>query len=329
MPPVELRVYIQNQPERGEAYQITPENWRAALGPLASSTRISFHDARNVDLDALSRADVCVGSGFDTRVISQHAVNLRLLHVTSAGVEKYLPLDWLPAGAVFTNSRGIHSEKAEQYALMALLMLATRVPAFVTAQREHAWRPILTRVLRHQQVTIVGLGNIGRAVAKAAAGLQLKVRAVTRSGQAEAAVSEVLPVSRIKEAMHDSRHLVLCCPLTPETRGLISSEVISALPRGAGLINLARGAVLDSHALARALVSGHLSGAILDVFEEEPLPHGNPLWDAPNLLVTPHVSCDEPEGYIDKALGALVPNLSSLLDGVLPTVNVVSRTLQY
>ncbi|CAM3456800.1 Phosphoglycerate dehydrogenase [Bordetella sputigena] len=324
-----LRVYVQNQKERGEAYQITPERWRSTVHLPAEKVHATFHDKSNVDLAALGVADVCVGSGFDPALIQRHARKLKLLHVTSAGVEKYLPLDWLPDGAVFTNSRGVHAGKAEQYALMTLLMLSSKFPLLADAQRHHRWAPVLTPMTMGQRVTIVGLGNLGTAVARAAQTLGMDVTAVTRSGKPASHAARVVPTSNLKDAVSDANYVVLTCPLTDATRGLISDEVIKSIPRGGGLINMARGAVLDTTALINALRENHLSGAVLDVFDEEPLPASSPLWNCPNLVITPHVSCDEPLGYIEKTLQSLNENLAQLLEGRRPNINVVSPLHQY
>jgi phosphoglycerate dehydrogenase-like enzyme len=324
----ELLVYVENKAGRDPAYAITQDAWDSVM-PADLPVKAVFHLDSRPNLPALEQADVFVGSGFDTERLRLHASRLKVVHCTSAGIDKYLPLDWLPAAACLTNSSGIHSDKAREYALMALLMLATRLPKHFSDQRHHRWNPFLSGVAAGHRVLIVGLGHIGCAVAAAARILQMHVSAVTRHGRANPEVDRIGTIDRIHDFLVDTDILVLCCPLTEETRGLIGEKELACLPAGAGIINMARGPILRTQPLLEALSGGQLAGAVLDVFDAEPLPAESGLWDAPNVIITPHVSCDIPSGYTKRSLQILKRNLIRLAKGDTNLENAVSRSRGY
>jgi phosphoglycerate dehydrogenase-like enzyme len=324
-----LRVYVENKAGRADTYRITEEIFRGAVPLPQEALALTVKESDQPDLDALAGADVFVGSGFDVNRIRLHAPRLKLVHCTSAGVELYLPLDWLPPGAQLTNSSGIHAAKASEYATMALLMLNTGMPRFQAGQREHRWAPRRTGAIAGKRLLVVGLGRLGAAVASAGSALGLRVRGVTRHGRPVVGVTEVFRAELLPDQAQHCEFLALCCPLTDETRGLINAEVLARMPRGAGLVNMARGPVIVTNDLLDALSRGHLAGAVLDVFDTEPLGPDSPLWDAPNVIVTPHISCDVPTGYTAKSLAILARNLERLLAGRDDFENRVSADLGY
>lgn len=324
-----LRVYVENLVGRSAAYHITSEALRDAASLPSADVSVSIHKSDQPDLDALGRADVFVGFGFDVERLQRHGRHLQLVHCTSAGVERYMPLNWLPPGARFTNSSGIHSQKAREYVAMALLMLNTRMPLFAMNQRQHRWAPELTPTIIGKRALIVGMGRLGCAAASAATMLGVHVEGISRHGRQVDGVNQVFPVTSLSERLALSDFLVLCCPLTPGTRGLLNATMIATMKPGAGVINMARGAVVVTSDLLEALRSGHLSGAVLDVFETEPLASDAPAWDVPNLIATPHISCDLPVGYIDKSLRILARNLARLQAGEQELENEVDAVLGY
>jgi len=324
-----LRVYVENPVGRPETYRIGQERLAQAL--RSDSTQIEFNicDSDQPDLEALAKADVFVGSGFDVERLRKYGTSLRLVHCTSAGIERYLPLDWLPAGAKLTNSSGIHTQKAKEYAAMALLMLNVGMPKFMLDQAQRRWDPQLTTGISEKSALVVGLGRLGCAAAAAACELGLKVEGISRHGKRVDGIPAVYPIGRLQERIRHCDFLILCCPLTEETRGLIGAKVLANMRTGAGLVNMARGPVVQTEDLLAALRSGHLSGAVLDVFDAEPLPGHAALWDAPNLIITPHISCDVPTGYADKSLRILARNTARLLAGEVELENEISPSLGY
>lgn len=324
-----LHVYVENKVGRSGAYAITDEILRTAVGLLKADVAVTFHDSDHPNFEALARAEVFVGSGFDVERLRHHAPALRLVHCTSAGVERYLPLDWLPPKAKLTNSSGIHAQKAREYAAMALLMLNAQMPMFIAKQRERAWAPHLTNAIAGKRVFVVGLGRLGCAVASAATSLGLEVEGFSRHGHNVDGISKVFRVEALADCAAECDFLVLCCPLTEETRGMLHAGLIAKMKRGAGIVNMARGPVVVTADLIAALRSGQLGGAVLDVFDAEPLPEDSSLWDVQNLIITPHVSCDVPTGYTEKSMKILARNLARLQAGERELENEVSTELGY
>lgn len=309
-------------------YAIGEAQLRACLGDAGAAARITVTRFDALDLDALASARFLVAPRFDTDAIRRHAPRLELAHCINAGVERFMPLDWLPPGAVLTNSSGIHAGKAREYALMAILMLNAAMPRFIGDQARHAWRPRFTAPARGKRLLVVGTGGIGAAVAQAGRDLGLHVTGVSRSGRATPGFERVVARDGFDAVLPDADFVVLACPLTPDTRGLLSAERIARMQPGAGIVNMARGAVADYAAIAAALARDALCGCIADVFDAEPLPADAPLWDAPGFVVTPHVSCDAPTGYVEAGLAIFGANVRAILRGDAPS-HVVDPALGY
>lgn len=322
-----LRVYIENQVGRAATYSVTEDVFHGAVALLESDISVSIHESDRPDFAALGDADVFVGSSFDVDRLRHYARKLKLIHCTSAGVERHLPLDWIPLGAKPTNSSGIHAQKAREYATMALLMLNARMPLFYANQRERRWTQQLTDSIVGKRALVVGLGGLGAAVATAAAALGLEVEGVSRHGKSVDCVLRVFQVDALCERVRVCDFLLLCCPLTRETRGMVHAGIIANMKSGAGLVNMARGPVIVIADLLEALQSSRLGGAVLDVFDTEPLPSDSAVWQAPNLIVTPHVSCDLPIGYTEKSMKILARNLARLRAGEQEFENEVSAEL--
>lgn len=220
---------------------------------------------------------------------------LKWLHVFNVGVDHPIYTEMLERGVRLTTSSGTTAQPIAHTVLAALLMLGRNFPHWLEAQRERRWAPMrpphVPPDLHGQTVVIVGLGEIGKAIARLVRLLGLKAIGVRRSARtSDDPVDELHPPDQLKAVLPRADWLILACPLTPETRGLISAEMLAGLPRHAKLINIARGEVVDEPALIDALQSGRLAGAYLDVFQREPLPPESVLWTLPNVLVTPHNS---------------------------------------
>jgi len=223
------------------------------------------------------------------------APNVKWLHVFNVGVDHPIFTEMLARGVRLTTSTGTTREPIAQTALTGLLMLARGFPHWLKAQAAHRWDPIRLqespRDLKGQTVLVYGLGEIGKEFARLAKALGMHVIGVRRGvRKPDDPVDEMHTPDQIDALLPRAEWLMLACPLTPQTRGLITATRLALLPRGAHMINIARGEVIDEAAMIAALQSGHLAGAYLDVFEQEPLPAASPLWDMPNVLVTPHNS---------------------------------------
>jgi glyoxylate/hydroxypyruvate reductase len=256
------------------------------------------------------------------------APKLRLLQVTSAGVDSLQPFDRIPPDVLIMNNRGTHSDKAGEYALMAILMLVNAMPRLATAQREQHWHHELCGVAKNHRLTVVGLGSLGGAAAMQASRLGMQVTAVNRSGTPHPHCTRTVTNAALDTVLPETDILLLACPLTPETRNLLSAERIKKLPRKAGIINIGRGRLVDEEALLDALEEERLGGAILDVFHTEPLPPGHRAWTTKNLIVTPHMSSDDPTTYNQLTLQIFKKNLAALAAGEkAPTA--IDRALGY
>lgn len=223
------------------------------------------------------------------------APRLQWLHVFNVGVDHPIYTEMLERGVRLSTSAGSTAVPIAQTAITGLLMLARNFPRWLAAQQLRRWDPMrppdFPRDLVGQTMVIYGLGSIGREIARLARVLGLKVIGVRRSAlQPGDPVDELHPPQALAALLPRADWLVVAAPLTAETRGRIDAAMLARLPRGAGFINVARGEIIDETALVAALREGRLGGAYLDVFAQEPLPAASPLWDLPNVLVSPHNS---------------------------------------
>jgi phosphoglycerate dehydrogenase-like enzyme len=218
------------------------------------------------------------------------APDLHWVHVHSAGVDRPVFVEMRQRGVQVTSSAGANARTVGHGALAGLLALARRLPLLYEAQREHAWRPLLLdaapRDLAGQTAVIVGYGAIGQRLARLLYALDMDVIVVRRAADGE----RFIDFSMIDDVLPRADWLVLACPLTPQTARLIDASRLALLPKQAHLVNVARGEVVVEADLIAALRDGALAGAYLDVFEHEPLNRTSPLWDIPNVILTPHMA---------------------------------------
>ena len=326
-----LRVHIKISPDSEAVFRITPALFEqaAARHPAqAGVVSVSFNEGLDGFEAAMADAEVLVTWDLPREGVAVYAPQLKWIHVIGAGIEHLQPLDWLPPDVALINNRGVHAPKAGEYGLMALLMLNSALPRLMTQQRAHLYREIFTGTLPGKTLLIVGLGEMGGAVAQEARPRGLRVLAIRRGGEASPLANEVHGPEALDSLLPQADFLLLTAPLTNETRGLIDGRRLALMKPGAGLINMSRAGLVDYKALAEALRNGHLGGAVLDVFDPEPLPADSPLWDTPNLVMTPHVSSDDLEHYIPRTLDLLFENLRRHLAGE-PLKNRVRPALGY
>ncbi len=330
-PPKTLRMHIENVSSMPLVYQITPERYEAAAKRhkrIASRLKTTVGADLEIFDDAMADADVLVGWRFPYRDIAERAPKLKWIQLTGAGIEHVMPLDWLPAGTVLTNNRGVHAHKAGQFAMTALLMLNERIPELVTEQRKGSWSRLFSTAIEGKTAAVIGIGQMGTAAAKAAKRLGLRVLGVRRSGAPSRYVDQMYTPDRLDEVLPQADFVIVNAPLTPETRGLIGRPELDLMKPTAGLVNMGRALVVDYKALAAKLRKGELSGAILDVFSPEPLPKDSRLWRVPNLIITPHVSSDDREKYAPLTIDLVFDNIARWYAGK-PFKNVVDPELQY
>ena len=333
-----LHVHFEDSIAKPDVFRITRERIAAARrrnGEAAARVRVSHGEdlaelgewLREAD-GLVCSADLLVDSRFPLRELRRAAPRLRWIHTIGAGVEKLVPLDWLHARLSFTNNSGVHQPKMYEFALMSLTMLNARVPALFEAQRKRGWQPIFTSTCRGRCLLVIGTGDLGRVFARAGRHLGMEVAGVSRSGRAAPGFHSVQRAGRLRRLLPKADFVAIAAPLTAETRGLLGAAELALLKQGAALLNVGRGPILDAAALAQALREGRLSGAVLDVFDQEPLPADSPLWSAPNLYISPHCSSDDAELYIPRTLDLAFDNARRLALG-RPLRNVVDPRRQY
>ena len=237
-----------------------------------------------------------------------------MIFCTSAGLD-IVPFDKLPPGVPVLNNSGTHGPKAGEYGIMAILMLATRMPELYTAQRNGQWKRLSGSVLEGRTVTVLGLGSLGGAVAQRAGQFGMRVTGVRTKAEPHPECERVIAMTDLDGVLPETEFLVVTLPLTPATRTIIDRRRLALLPPKAGLVNIGRGPLLDQEAVCDALDAGTLGGAVLDVFVPEPVPAGHRLWTTPNLIMTPHVSCDDPVTYNVRSLEIFLENVAALEAG--------------
>lgn len=307
----------------------------AGAGPGAEIIALPPDPAGRLADAECARVEVAFFSGdvfpdFSRQFFSsvRKAPQLKWLHVFNAGVDHPIYTEMLERGVRLTTSAGSTAEPIAQTAIMGLLALARGFPRWLAAQRARKWDPVrfgeLPRDLRGQTAVVVGLGKIGAEIARLARALGLKVIGIRRSPRkADDPVDELRPPAALPDLLPQCDWLIVACPLTPGTRGLIDAASIARLPRGARIINIARGEIVVESAMIEALESGRLAGAYLDVFETEPLPPESPLWDMKNVLITPHNS-SAAAGNDERVLEIFLDNLARWRRGA-PLVNEIQR----
>lgn len=326
-----LRVFFDGAYSRPSVFQTTPARYAEAAKrhkALAKCIDVTIGESFDEMAPMIGQVDIAMGFRFPKEMIRASARSLKWIHNTGAGVEHLMPLEWLPARTILTNNRGIHRDKTGESAMMAVLMLNNRMPELMISQRARRWEPLFTPPVAGRTLLIVGVGNMGGAAARVAKKMGMKVLGVRRSGGTHPAVDEMAKPQKLLKLLPRADFVLVTLPVTPATRHILAARELDAMKPGAGLINFGRAAVVDYEALRVRLESGRIGGAVLDVFDPEPLPPDSPLWTTRNLVVTPHCTSDDLEAYIPKTLDLFFENLDRLLSGK-KLKNLVDRKLWY
>ncbi len=269
----------------------------------------------------LPDTDIFVGYSLRAEQLKD-AKKLKWIHSTAAGVAQLMYPELRDSGILVTNPSGIFSVPMAEHTMGLLLALARNFPDSVRHQDHAHWsqqelwdKPQHLTEINGKVLLIVGYGSIGREVAKRARAFEMRVWGVTRSGEGDRTHAEkIFTAAKLREALPEADYVLIAAPETAETRHLIGAAEIAKMKRGARLINVGRGSLLDEAALLRALESGALGGAAIDVAKLEPLPAQSPLWKAPNLLITPHTS-GVSDRLWDRQAGVLLELLERWFDG--------------
>jgi len=271
--------------------------------------------------EELPDTDIFVGYSLRAEQLKD-AKKLKWIHSTAAGVAQLMYPELRDSGIAVTNPSGIFSVPMAEHTIGLLLALARNFPDSVRGQDRARWsqqeiwdKPQHLSELSGKVLLIVGYGSIGREVAKRAKAFDMKVWGVTRSGDGDHTDAEkIFPAAKLREALPAADYVLIAAPETAETRRLIGAAEIAKMKRGARLINVGRGSLLEEAALIEGLESGALGGAALDVTQTEPLPAESPLWKAPNLFITPHTS-GVSDRLWDRQTAVLIELLERWFDG--------------
>ena len=271
--------------------------------------------------------------GMPDRTALKDMTQLKWFCASFAGVDRYVDEALYPhEGVLLTNSAGAYGVTIAEHILMVTLMLLRQMMPTMKAVGEKVWLPPLpVRSICGASITVLGTGDIGTSFARRAKAMGAKsICGVRRTIKpADPAFDRIVTLSDLDSVLPDTDILVMALPSTADTVGILSRERIALLPETAYVVNVGRGTAIDQSALVEALNAGKLAGAALDVFEKEPIPAGDPVWDAKNLLITPHISGQMSLGYTrDKNVALFCEDLENYAAG-RPLKRYVDRKIGY
>ena len=211
-------------------------------------------------------------------------------------------------GLLVTCSKGIHGIPMANHVMGFILSFLRRFPELGVNQRAHQWQRPMPDEATGKQICIIGMGNIGREVARVAQAFGMRVVGIRRTQAPVEFVNEIRPTEDLDQVLAQSDFTIMLLPINEQTRGFMTAQRFAAMKKGSVFINVGRGQTVDEQALVESLQSGHLGGAALDAFSTEPLSENSPLWDLPNVIITPHLAADTP-AYMSRAFGLAAQNL--------------------
>lgn len=305
----------------------------------ADRRRLSAHEGRGEGLDLMAPELLRLLAGAEVLLVDRFPASLltlapevKWIQLTVAGADAFLGVELTAVPAAVTNARGTMADAIAEFVLMTMLMAAKRAPQMLDNQRLRRWeRGLPMMELVGKTVGLVGLGEIGRRVARRARAFDMRLLAVRRTASQSLAATEMvdelfLP-QKLGEMLPQCDFLVLAAPLTPQTEGMMGERELRLMKPSAFLINVARGQLVDEAALVRALEEGWIAGATIDVFSQEPLPPESPLWNLPNTFISPHVSGASDRAR-DRMVAVFCDNLKRYLAGE-PLINLVDKEAGY
>jgi len=267
---------------------------------------------------------------FEPAAMRERCMNLKWVQGTSAGIGGFVQRHGLDQGTfIMTTAGGIHAVPLAEFVVMGALYFIKGIPQLTRWKNEHHWERYTTRQLKGCRALVVGLGGMGRQIVQQLASQGVEVWGLGRTGRTYdiEGVTRVIDRSGLDATLPDVDLLVLSCPLTPETEGIIGAAQVALLRSDAIVVNVSRGQLVDQDALVQALSDRRIAGACLDVFVEEPLPTTNPLWDLDNVIVSPH-SASTVRTENEDLVTLFLENLDHLRRGE-PLRNVYDRVLGY
>lgn len=290
------------------------------LDRLPAGTRIAAGTSAEAFRQAAPEADVMLVGAVPRELFEEvfaMAPRLEWVHVMWAGLDSLLFPALAQRPVTLTNGRGVFARSLAEFVIAGMLWFAKDIRRMRRQQRERKWEKFTVEELHGRQLGIIGHGSIGRAVAALATAFGMKVIGVGRRS----------PREEFDEVIAASDFILVSAPLTPETRGLIGEAEFRRMRPGAVLINVGRGPVVQEEALIAALRDGRIRGAVLDVYDEEPLPSDHPFWSMENVLLSPHCADNTPT-WLDEAMQLFVENFERYVKGE-PLKNIVDKEAGY
>ena len=257
--------------------------------------------------------------------VVRRAANLKWIQALGTGVDNLVDLPSLRSDVIITNIHGIHGAAMSEAAIMAMLALSRNFPRVIRNQDRHLWQRWPASLLDGKKLGILGIGVIAEALAPKCKALGMTVVGISSVQRTIAGFDQMYGRDEFASAVRDLDYLVVLTPYSPATRHIVNAAIFSTMKPTSYFINLARGGVVDEEALIKALGSGQIAGAALDVFSQEPLPTDHPFWSMENVIVTPHLGGFY-EGYAERALPVVEENIRRFLAGdTMNMINVVRR----
>ena len=220
---------------------------------------------------SMYNSDILLAWNFPTLNLKKISPNLKWIHCISAGINHLMPLDWMHENLVLTNNSGIHSKKAGEYGLMSVLMLQNHLPKIITNQKNKKFISLFSNPIAGKTIVVIGTGSLGGSMIKLLSPLGAKIIGVNKKGGSVSGCSKIYTIDKIDDILPLADILYLALPETPETKNLINRKRLNLLKSKCGIVNIGRQSVMDYEALCEKLTKNELAGAILDVFEPEPI----------------------------------------------------------
>ena len=336
-----IRIHVKNNhwhpgsfpstPEGEKVFTITKKHFDKALEKfpdIKEKIDIFFDWDEDNFSTSMSKSTILLAWDFTTLNLKKNSPNLKWIHCIAAGINHLIPLNWMHEGLVLTNNSGIHSKKAGEYGLMSVLMLQNHLPKIITNQKNKKFVSLFSNPIAGKTVVVIGTGALGGSMIKLLSPLGAKIIGVNKKGGNVEGCSKTYKIDKIDSILPEADILYLAVPETPETKNLINLDRLNLLKSTCGIVNIGRQSAIDYNALCEKLKKNQLAGAILDVFDPEPIETNSKLWDIPNLIITPHVSSDDGDSYIRLTLELFVKNLKLFIENK-PLLNQIDKKLGY
>ena len=297
------------------------------LDALESELEIRFPSSGQSLADIISGAQIVLGWDFQSnefRDAWHNADELKWIFWAGAGVDAALFHELIESDVVLTNGRGVFDRSMAEYVLGFIIAFGKQFPESWRLQTQRVWKHRFNELLLGQQALIVGVGSIGREIARVLSAFGLKVSGVGRHHREDPDFGVIYDSQALNSRLENADFVVVVCPSTAQTRGMFGAPQFEAMKDSARLINVARGEILDETALIDALRDGHIAGAALDVFTDEPLPDESPLWRMDNVIVSPHM-CGDFHASLAVMANAFFENLKRFRNGD-PLLNIIDKT---